>query len=127
MKATAMVDIMSPKLLEVRECVAFTFLGYTFQPRRAKNRWGKYFVSFLPARSTKAASAVRATIRDWRMAATRNNQSLEDLARRINPTARGASATSISTRETPRERDERRGSSFGTLRGQCMVPREVTT
>lgn len=74
---------------EEHECVAFDFLGYTFQPRRAKNRWGKYFVSFLPAMSTKAASAVRVTIRDWRMAATRNNQSLEDLARLINPTARG--------------------------------------
>jgi RNA-directed DNA polymerase len=70
-------------------CVAFNFLGYTFQPRRAKNRWGKFFVSFLPAMSTKAASAVRVTIRDWRMASTRNNQSLEDLARLINPTARG--------------------------------------
>lgn len=74
---------------EEHECVAFDFLGYTFQPRRAKNRWGKYFVSFLPAMSTKAASAVRVTIRDWRMASTRNNQSLEDLARLINPTARG--------------------------------------
>jgi RNA-directed DNA polymerase len=25
---------------------SFTFLGYTFRPRRAKNRWGKFFVSF---------------------------------------------------------------------------------
>lgn len=71
------------------DCVAFDFLGYTFQPRRAKNRWGKYFVSFLPAMSTKAASAVRGAIREWRMASTRNNQSLEDLARLINPTATG--------------------------------------
>ena len=31
------------------EHIAFDFLGYTFQPRRAKNRWGRYFVSFLPA------------------------------------------------------------------------------
>ena len=52
------------------ESVRFDFLGYTFQPRRAKNRWGKYFVSFLPAMSTKAASAIRATIREWRMAST---------------------------------------------------------
>jgi group II intron reverse transcriptase/maturase len=35
------------------EHVQFDFLGYTFQPRRAKNRWGKYFVSFLPAMSTQ--------------------------------------------------------------------------
>src|SRR3954471_23266985 len=28
------------------EHIAFDFLGYTFQPRRAKNRWGRYVVSF---------------------------------------------------------------------------------
>jgi hypothetical protein len=71
------------------EHVQFDFLGYTFQPRRAKNRWGKFFVSFLPAISTKAAKAVRKTIREWRMASTRNNQRLEDLARLVNPAVRG--------------------------------------
>ncbi len=71
------------------ECIKFDFLGYTFQPRRAKNRWGKYFVSFLPAISTQAATAIRQTIRGWRMASTRNNQSLEDLARLVNPVVRG--------------------------------------
>jgi len=74
---------------EEHEHVAFDFLGYTFQPRRAKNRWGKYFVSFLPAISTKAAKAIRARIREWRMASTRNNQSIEDLARLVNPVAQG--------------------------------------
>ena len=58
------------------EHVKFDFLGYTFQPRRAKNRWGRYFISFLPAISTKAAKAIRQTIRAWRMASTRNNQRL---------------------------------------------------
>jgi RNA-directed DNA polymerase len=71
------------------EHIAFDFLGYTFQPRRAKNRWGKFFVSFLPAMSAKAAKRVRKTIRDWRMASTRNNQRLEDLARVVNPVVRG--------------------------------------
>lgn len=71
------------------EHIQFDFLGYTFQPRRAKNRWGKYFVSFLPAISTKAAKAIRKTIREWRMASTRNNQRLEDLARVVNPVVRG--------------------------------------
>ncbi len=69
--------------------VKFDFLGYTFQPRRAKNHRGKFFVSFLPAMSVKAAKNVRATIRDWRMAATRNNQRLEDLAQLVNPVVRG--------------------------------------
>jgi RNA-directed DNA polymerase len=71
------------------EHIKFDFLGYTFQPRRAKNRRGKHFVSFLPAISTKAAKAIRATIRAWRMASTRNNQRLEELARLVNPSVRG--------------------------------------
>jgi group II intron reverse transcriptase/maturase len=71
------------------EHVKFDFLGYTFQPRRARNRWGKFFVSFLPAISTKAAKAIRRTIREWRLAATRNHQRLEDLARLVNPVVRG--------------------------------------
>ena len=71
------------------EHIAFDFLGYTFQPRRAKNRWGKFFVGFLPAMSTKAATAIRHTIRAWRMASTRNPQPLEELARLVNPAVRG--------------------------------------
>jgi len=46
-------------------------------------------VSFLPAVSAKAAKAVRKTIREWRMASTKNNQSLEDLAQLVNPVVRG--------------------------------------
>lgn len=71
------------------EHITFDFLGYTFQPRRARNRWGKFFVSFLPAISGKAAKEIRQTIRDWRLASTRNNQSLETLAQRINPVVAG--------------------------------------
>ncbi len=71
------------------ERVCFDFLGYTFQPRRAKNRYGKHFVSFLPAISTKSANKIRATVSRWRIAATRNNQSLEDLAKLIDPYVRG--------------------------------------
>src|ERR1700751_4690065 len=71
------------------EHIQFDFLGYTFRPRRAKNRWGKLFVSFLPAISNKAAKAIQETIRNGRLAATRNNQSLEDIARLVNPTVRG--------------------------------------
>ncbi len=69
--------------------IKFDFLGYTFRPRRARNRWGKYFVSFLPAVSTKAASRIRSVIREWRLGATRNNQPLEEIARFVNPFVRG--------------------------------------
>lgn len=71
------------------ENVAFDFLGYTFQPRRARNRQGRNFVSFLPAISAKAATRIRQTVRAWRMASTRNNQRLEDLAKLIDPAVRG--------------------------------------
>jgi RNA-directed DNA polymerase len=71
------------------EHIKFDFLGYTFRPRRAKNRRGKFFVSFLPGVSNKAGKAIRATIREWRLAGTRNNQSLEDLARLVNPSVSG--------------------------------------
>jgi group II intron reverse transcriptase/maturase len=71
------------------ENVAFDFLGYTFQPRRARNRQGRNFLSYLPAISTKAATRIRQTIRAWRMGSTRNNQRLEDLAKLIDPAVRG--------------------------------------
>ena len=71
------------------EHVSFDFLGFSFHPRRAKNRWGKFFVGFLPAISAKAAQTLRATIRTWKLASTRNNQRLEDLAEAINPAVRG--------------------------------------
>jgi len=59
---------------------SFDFLGYTFRPRCAKNRWGKFFVSFLPAISDKAAKAVRSEMRSWRVP-LRSDKSLEDIAR----------------------------------------------
>ena len=39
--------------------------------------------------SGKAAKAIRRTIREWRIPSIRNNQHLEDLARRTNPVVRG--------------------------------------
>jgi RNA-directed DNA polymerase len=66
----------------------FTFLGYEFRPRRAKNHRGKYFVSFLPAISDKAAKAIRQEIRGWKLH-LRSDKSLEDLARMFNPILRG--------------------------------------
>ncbi len=71
------------------EHTSFDFLGYTFRPRRAKNRKGKLFISFLPGVSNKAAKSIRATIRSWRLGATRNNQSLEEIAKFVNPFVRG--------------------------------------
>ncbi len=67
---------------------SFDFLGYTFRPRRSKNRWGKFFVSFTSAVSNKAAKAMRQTLRSWSLQ-NRSDKSLEDLARMFNPVIRG--------------------------------------
>ncbi len=66
----------------------FDFLGYTFRPRRAKSRNGKFFVSFLPAVSDEAAKSIRNTIRSWRLHRM-TDKSLKDLARMFNPIIRG--------------------------------------
>jgi len=66
----------------------FDFLGHTFRPRRAKNRWGEFFVGFLPAVSGKAAKAMRRVMRRWRLH-LHTDKSLEDIARYINPVVRG--------------------------------------
>jgi RNA-directed DNA polymerase len=68
--------------------IAFDFLGYTFRPRRSKNRWGKCFINFSPAISNKAAKGIRQRARRWRWP-LRSDNSLEDLARMFNPIIRG--------------------------------------
>lgn len=66
----------------------FDFLGYTFRPRRSKNKYGKYFINFTPAVSNKAKKAMRQNIRGWRMH-LKPDKTLEDLSRMFNPIIRG--------------------------------------
>ena len=66
----------------------FDFLGYTFRPRRSKNRWGKHFISFTPAVSNEAATKMRRTMRSWRLH-LRSDKAIDDLARMWNPVLRG--------------------------------------
>ena len=63
---------------------SFDFLGYTFRPRKAKDRYGRHFVSFLPAVSNKALKKMRQHIRQMRLH-RRTDLSLEDLAKLLNP------------------------------------------
>ena len=70
------------------EVTSFTFLGYTFRPRLAKNRWGKHFVSFLPAVSKDAVKAMSREIRSWHIA-RRSDKSLTDLAQMFNSIVQG--------------------------------------
>ena len=70
------------------EVTSFTFLGYTFRPRLAKNKWGKHFVSFLPAVSKDAVKAMSREIRSWHIA-RRSDKSLTDLAQMFNSIVQG--------------------------------------
>ena len=66
----------------------FDFLGFTFRPRKADSRRGNLFCSFSPAISKAAAQKIRDEIRGWKMH-RRTAQSIQDLARMINPKLRG--------------------------------------
>ena len=70
------------------EVTSFTFLGYTFRPRLAKSKYGKHFVSFLPAVSKDAVKAMGAEIRSWHWA-KRSDKSLDDLAQMFNSVVQG--------------------------------------
>jgi len=47
--------------------ISFDFLGYTFKPRGAKSKYGKYFTSFLPAIADNAKKRIRKEVRSWRV------------------------------------------------------------
>ena len=71
------------------ETTSFDFLGYSFRPRLTRNRYGKMFVGFLPAISAAAAKAIRDTIRSWQLPTVWAGQTLEALARYVDPFVRG--------------------------------------
>jgi hypothetical protein len=71
--------------------VSFTFLGFTFQPRGARQADGVRFTSFLPAVSKDALRKMSAVLRSWRLH-RRVNSTEADLARMINPVVRGWTA-----------------------------------
>ena len=66
----------------------FDFLGYSFRPRMVSKRAGGMGVSFSPAASTNALTAIRRTIRSWSMH-RRSDKALDDLARMFNSHIRG--------------------------------------
>ena len=73
---------------EEYETIQFDFLGYTFRPRRSKDRYGRVFVNFTPAISRAATKAVRQEIRGWRLQ-LKSDKSIEDLSRMFAPVIRG--------------------------------------
>lgn len=67
---------------------SFTFLGYTFRARGARDRGGNVFASFLPAISKDALTRLSRTVRGWRLH-RRTELSFDELARLVNPIIRG--------------------------------------
>ena len=69
------------------EHTSFDYLGYTFRGREANGPRG-YFVSFAPAISPAARSAISHTIRDWHLR-RRSESDLSSIAAEINPLVQG--------------------------------------
>jgi group II intron reverse transcriptase/maturase len=70
------------------ENISFDFLGYTFRPRHAKNKYGKYFTNFLPSISDKAKKAIRKEVKGWKVQ-LKSDKSLQDLANMFNSQIQG--------------------------------------
>jgi RNA-directed DNA polymerase len=73
----------------VYEVISFTFLGYTFRPRKAlhKNRKGS-FTGFLPGVSAEKLTEMSRKAQAWKLN-RRTTLTLAELARAINPVLAG--------------------------------------
>ena len=68
--------------------MSFTFLGYAFRPRKARQKDGRFYVGFLPGVSPEALKAMGQQVRDWRIH-LRIGLDLRGLAEWINPIVSG--------------------------------------
>ncbi|PPD41007.1 MAG: group II intron reverse transcriptase/maturase [Methylobacter sp.] len=69
-------------------CVQFTFLGYTFRPRKAVDKYGRVYVNFTPAVSRDALKSMRQTIRGWHLQ-LKCDCEITDLSKMFNAVLRG--------------------------------------
>ena len=71
------------------EHTSFTFLGFTFRARKARNqKTGVNFTGFLPAVSKQALKRMSGQVRGWALH-RRTGSTSRHLAHRINPVVRG--------------------------------------
>lgn len=66
----------------------FTFLGYTFRPRKAVDKYGRIYVNFAPAVSREALRTMRQTIRGWHIQ-LKCDKEIADLSKMFNPVLQG--------------------------------------
>lgn len=70
------------------ENTSFDFLGYTFKPRGAKNKYGKLFINFLPAMSDKAQREIIKEVRSWKLQ-LKSDKTINDIANMFNRKIQG--------------------------------------
>jgi len=68
--------------------VQFTFLGYTFRPRKAVDKYGRVYTNFSPAVSRDALRSMRQTIRGWHLQ-LKCDKEVVDLSTMFNAVLRG--------------------------------------
>ena len=66
----------------------FTFLGYTFRPRKALDKFGRVYVNFSPVVCPQALREMRQAIRSWHLQ-LKCDKELEDLSKMFNPVLQG--------------------------------------
>lgn len=70
------------------ENTCFDFLGYTFKPRGAKNKYGKLFRNFLPAMSDKSQREIIKEVRSWKLQ-LKSDKTINDIANMYNSKIQG--------------------------------------
>lgn len=73
---------------EAHPVIQFTFLGYTFRPRKAVDKYGRVYVDFSPAVSREALRTMRQAVRSWHLH-LKCDKELSDLSAMFNPVLRG--------------------------------------
>ncbi|MGC8563108.1 MAG: group II intron reverse transcriptase/maturase [Thermoplasmata archaeon] len=68
--------------------ISYTFLGYTFRPRKSKDKYGRIYENFSPAVSREALTMMRQTIRGWHIQ-LKCDKGIKDLSNIFNPVIRG--------------------------------------
>ena len=68
--------------------IQFTFLGYTFRPRKAVDKYGRVYVNFSPGVSREALKTMRQTVRGWHLQ-LKCDKELSDLSNMFGPMLRG--------------------------------------
>lgn len=68
--------------------IQFTFLGYTFRPRKTVDKYGRIYVNFLPGVSREALIGMRQKVRSWHLQLMCDKE-LSDLSNLFNPVLRG--------------------------------------